>query len=61
MDVFPNLVIQLRMRLDVQTMMRWILKQWGSVPRFASQWNDSDWDGYGDNINGYQGDALSTY
>ncbi len=29
-------------------------------PGFASQWNDSDWDGYGDNINGYQGDACPT-
>ena len=35
-------------------------KQWRSVPRFATQWNDSDWDGYGDNINGYQGDACPT-
>ena len=29
-------------------------------PGFATQWNDSDWDGYGDNINGYQGDACPT-
>ena len=29
-------------------------------PGFASQWNDSDWDGYGNNINGYQGDACPT-
>ena len=31
------------------------------VPGFASQWNDSDWDGYGDNINGYKAMLVRPY
>ncbi|MBJ99676.1 MAG: hypothetical protein CMB48_01530, partial [Euryarchaeota archaeon] len=29
-------------------------------PGFPSQWADSDWDGFGDNLSGYQGDACPT-
>ena len=53
------------MPLDVLTMMEMDTQTMGEqtkllkiLPGFASQWNDSDWDGYGDNINGYQGDAC---
>ena len=57
MDVQPFLEIHLSMYWDVQTMME-MDTQTMAVPR--TQWNDSDWDGYGDNINGYQGDACPT-
>ena len=29
-------------------------------PGFPSQWVDSDWDGFGDNLSGYQGDTCPT-
>ena len=33
---------------------------WGRLPLDATQWNDTDGDGYGDNVSGNQGDACPT-